>query len=176
MSHVIILAGSATEANAYRRDHALPKGRSVHASSARQIEGVVPSEIHTLPGFAKRRDQHAIKAALKRAARKYQGIRYVTFDERGFLTDRVLEVAYRYNALREIADLGSDEPIPEEQYRAVRAEVAEERRQEAGYAELAKDPEILETRRLRRSRCKDCGALHLKGDPCEPPADPTFFG
>lgn len=127
MAHVIILAGTAQEANSYRRRAMLPRGRTVWPVSAAQVDGVVPSEVHVLPGFRRRPDKHAISAALKRASRRYQGIRWRDIDERGPLTPRALEVAYRYNALYDIRDLGSDEPLPEAEYRRVRAEVAAER-------------------------------------------------
>jgi len=176
MPHVIILAGSAKEANAYRRDHALPKGRAIHASSAIQIEGVVPSEVHTLPGFAKRRDVHAIAAALKRASRRYQDIKWVTYDDRGFLTDRALEVAYRYNALRgEVPQVANIAP------ETFSGETDEERkeRQYQALAEMSSlgsdDPDHEAPVRIpRRSRCKDCGALHFKSEPCQQ-VDPSFF-
>lgn len=210
MSHVIILAGSAKEANAYRRDHDLPTGRAVYASSAGIITGVVPSQIHTLPGFAKRRDQHAVKAALKVARRRYRDVIEVTFDERGFLTERQLEVAHRYNALRDAGapedvdpiiamaavsftpeDLVAEQTKPESESvePILTVEQTEALEQTLLGTSKGDDQEPSDTSngsamesegappRRRRSKCKDCGTLHYKGDPCPdvPPADSAFF-
>lgn len=99
MSHIVILAGSVQEAAKYTRKANLPRGRYICPMSASQIDGVVPSEVHTLPGFRKRRDTHAILATVKRSSKRYQNVRFFDIDERGPLTDRQLVVAHRYNAL-----------------------------------------------------------------------------
>jgi hypothetical protein len=203
MSHVIILAGSRGEASAYMQHpdirKTLPRGRAVIATSARAIEGVVPSEIRELPGFARRRDKHAILATIKRMKRRYQACEHVrVYDPAmfvevdGVLTtsgyadairnsgypndERTHEVALRYNALREIADLGSDDPAETPDFKAVRAEVAAERRQKADTSNGdAMESEGAPVGKPRRSRCKDCGSMHFKGLPCPPPPDPAFF-
>lgn len=191
MSHVIILAGSAQEANAYRRTRNLRMGRAVYAHSASIVDGVVPSEIHTLPGFLKRRDQHSVKAALKRARRKYQSVVEFSFDERGFVTDRVLEVAHRYNALRDqgipegvdpVIALASVEVTPADivteqtPQETSKSDDQEPSDTSNGSAMESEGAPVAPARR-RRSKCRDCGHLHYKGDPCiQTDVDPAFFG
>ena len=152
MSHVIILAGSAQEANRYIRAAILPRGRAIYAYTPSVVDGVVPSEVHILPGHRKRRDQHAVMANVKRASRRYQGVKFVEIDERGPLTLRNLEIAHRYNRLREDAPASTlpVEPASEP-----------EDTSNGGNMEAEGAPAV-----RRRSRCKDCGNLHFKDEPC----------
>jgi hypothetical protein len=99
MARIIILAGRLQEANAYARAVGIHPSRYTAPVSAASIDGVAPSEVHILPGFRRRRDTHAIMAAVKRSLRKYQSARVLEIDERGPLTERKLVVAHRYNAL-----------------------------------------------------------------------------
>lgn len=163
MSQIVILAGTVQEASKYTRAVSLPRGRYICPMSAAQIDGVVPSEVHILPGFRRRRDIHAIMATVKRSSRRYQGVKFVEFDERGPVTDRVLEVAYRHNRLRR---LGMDDAIEE---------IVTERADLLG--RLATDDEVAvaltqisdtdvgpDEPKRRRSRCKVCDTLHFPGE------------
>lgn len=105
MARIIILAGRLQEANAYARKAGIHPSRYTAPVSARSIEGVAPSEVHILPGFRKRRDTHAIMAAVKRSLRRYQNAKLVEIDERGPLTERDLVVAHRYDAIFGTPDL-----------------------------------------------------------------------
>lgn len=71
MTHIVVLASNRLEASEYIKRAGLPKGRAVGASSAHAIEGVTFHEIHELPGFAKRRDRHAVESVLRRGRKRY---------------------------------------------------------------------------------------------------------
>lgn len=206
MSHVIILAESTAEANAYRQKIGMTTGQAIYATSAARIDGVVPHAIHTLPGFDKRRDCHAILAAVKRASRKFQSVTWSTIDERGPVTERAREVAYRYDRLRDLEPLqvwavspnGDVEPVspndeddkpqwqkdldavlePEgwEPPETLNAEQILRLAAGESGAEVAPMEGREEPKPTRRSRCKDCGALHFKGEPCLPSDPDAFFG
>jgi hypothetical protein len=77
VAQIIILTGTVQEAARYTRETDLPRGRFIAPMSASQIDGVVPSEVHVLPGFRRRRDRHAILAAVKRSSKRYQGVKWI---------------------------------------------------------------------------------------------------
>jgi hypothetical protein len=77
VAQIIILTGTVQEAARYTRETDLPRGRFIAPMSASQIDGVVPSEVHVLPGFLRRRDRHAILAAVKRSSKRYQGVKWI---------------------------------------------------------------------------------------------------
>lgn len=191
MARIIILSGNVQEGHLYARKAGIHPSRYTNPASARSVEGVAPSEIHILPGFRRRRDTHAIMAAVKRSMRRYQGVKVLEIDERGPLTQRVLDVAFRYNSLRGIAALDAvAEGCKEQIETATLAELdeateivltpVEAARLDAALAEepkvipelvealkkgadLAEEPSKPEVKR-RRSRCKVCQTLHFPGE------------
>lgn len=66
---IVVLAGSYPEAARYAASIGLRPGRFRYASSADTIRGLRVSEIHELPSYSKRRDTHAIEAALRSSVR-----------------------------------------------------------------------------------------------------------
>lgn len=65
MTYVIVLAERVHEANLYAKRAGLPRGRFRFPTSAASIRGLRVAEIHELPSFSRRRDKHAIDAALR---------------------------------------------------------------------------------------------------------------
>ena len=175
MSHVIILAASRGEGNDYMRSHRdeLPRGRAVIATSAAVIDGIVPSKVIVLPGFEKRRDKHSILARLKRTSKRYQAVEWVTIepeDPRGPLTERAVTVAYRYHALREAGIPEGVDPV----IAMASVEITPEDIIEENGSQVVPPPDLVESAKARRrSRCKDCGALHFPEEECAPP---NLFG
>lgn len=102
--YVIVLAGSTREGRRYAKLAGLPKGRHRVVFSAKQIRHLRHAEIHELPSFKRRPDRHGINAALRYTKGERKLVEMpadVEQDSRGPLTQRQLEVAYRFNALRE---------------------------------------------------------------------------
>ncbi len=102
----LILAKNISEANAYAKLAGLQRFTYRAVRSAGAIRGVRNAEVHILPSFLRRVDRHAILATLAWA--KTLEVYYVDpadleEETRGDLTDRQLEVAYRYDALRDAA-------------------------------------------------------------------------
>lgn len=100
-------------------------------------------------------------------------------DPRGDLTERQFEAAYRYNAMltkadvaqRQVAALERGMPTGIVSTIGQPFEVSSEDEQ-ATETEPSEDPAPTEEQvARRRSRCKECGELHYKGDPCPAPED-----
>lgn len=109
--YVIVLAGSTREGRRYAKLAALPKGRHRVVFSAKQIRRLRHAEIHELPSFRRRPDRHGINAALRYTRGERLMVEMPTeqmepSEERtpAGPTLRQLEVAYRYNALRDDAE------------------------------------------------------------------------
>lgn len=133
----LILAKSITEANDYARLAGLERFSYRAVRSAGAIKGVRNAEVHVLPTFTERLDRHAILAALqwartlevfyvdpedlktplteeeleaaRLAAEAAEAERRAQETGTG-PTEREIEVAYRYHALREAA-LAEPEPV-----------------------------------------------------------------
>lgn len=159
---ILILAKSISDANSYAKLVGLPRFsyRSVRGAGA--IRGVRNAEVHVLPGFLRRPDRHAIVAAL-RGARTLE-IFYVDpadfGDEPPELvpggqipvsnalesgtppTDRELEVAYRYHALREAAL----QPTEEEAASAIEARAEAALADDSTAQQIDPEPEIVTPR------------------------------
>lgn len=144
--YTIILAENPKEASRHAVEQGLKIGTWRYAVRASSIRGVKAAVIHELPGFAKRRDKHAINAELKRSAWKAYGSleRKVFHDESQRVTlEAALDLAYAANEQRKmhadyLESLNTLETEPDE-------------------------PETLDTHgvptRQRRFRCKTCGVL-----------------
>lgn len=172
MPQTLILAKSTTEANRYAKVAGLDRFTYRAVRSAGSIRGVRHAEVHLLTSFLKRLDRHAILGAL-RWARTLE-VYYVdfrdgeirdgtndpsTYADDGFdlleshdvfgleLTDHDLEVAYRYNAIRDLEGTSGEE---------------------TGETEPSEDPAPVAPRR-RRSRCAKCSQLHFKDEACVEP-------
>jgi hypothetical protein len=128
MPQTLVLAKSITEANQYAKAVGLQRFTYRAVRNAGSIRGVRHAEVHLLSSFLRRLDRHAIMGALRWA--RTLDVYFVDFvdgkiidgteDPRGDLTDQDLEVAYRYNAIRDAASEAADDPTtddhgPEEQ-------------------------------------------------------------
>lgn len=173
----LILAKNIAEANRYARELGMQRFTYRAVRHAGSIRGVRHAEVHLLSTFLKRPDRHAIMSALRQAKtlevfyadvadfpglevrRVVVGGHLVDLDKRGELTERQLEVAYRFNALRDLEE--SSEPT--------------------GTPVPSEDPAPAPVQK-RRTRCAGCGELHFKDEPCTPevvagpaPAAVDFF-
>lgn len=187
--YTIVLADTIHEANSYARRVGLRRGAFRFPVSAAAIRGLRVAEIHELPSFSRRRDRHAINAELRYSrgqrllvsadGEPVEGVQVAP-------TARQLEVAYRYDRLRELekpqwqrdldrklepegweppesltalqflALAGNDDP--NKNSADVLAELEETHGEETGTPVEGEDPAPAAPKR-RRSRCKDCGDL-----------------
>lgn len=121
MPQTLILARNISEANQYAKAAGLQRFTYRAVRNAGSIRGVRHAEVHMLSSFLRRLDRHAIMGAL-RWARTLE-IYFVEFvdgkiidgteDPRGDLTDRDLEVAYRYNAMLDASNEEQSAPTGE---------------------------------------------------------------
>lgn len=187
--YVIVLAGNSREGRRYAKLAGLPKGRHRVVYSAKQVRNLRHAEVHELPSFARRPDRHGINAALRYTRGERIQVEMPDVDDpRGELTARQLEVAYRFNALREarrkqaledfrLSEMVGDTPIaPPETVLSLEDALAEAYPEVGGRAELEElataakldeDGEPVEPKapiRRRRSRCKVCDALVFGDD------------
>lgn len=173
MAQTLILAKSITEANRYARAVGLERFTYRAVRSAGSIRGVRHAEAHLLSSFLERPDRHAIMGALRWA--KTLEVFYVDFRDGEIRdgdevvvngpTERELEVAYRYNTLRD--DSNGDNMIAEGG-----PATPEEDSAQTAPPESSEDPASAAPRR-RRSRCGDCGELHFKDEPCPVKSTPA---
>lgn len=201
---ILILAKSTTEANSYAKKAGLPRFTYRAVRNASAIRGIRKAEVHILPSFTTRIDRHNILAALQWA--KTLEVFYVDPadlpeppDPRGELTERQLEVAFRYNALRDLAEYEEDmaalkaledklatkvrvtavsddvEPPASHLQLVDRVKPEEPSGNEAGETESSEDPAPAPKQR-RRSRCKECSELHFPEEPCAAKADLNATG
>lgn len=114
---ILILGRSIRHANAYARVAGLERGyRPV--VSAGQVRNTRNAELHILPSFLTRPDRHSILAALRHSRLEVFYVDPEDFKDPADATspapagptERDLEVAYRYHALRETMDLGDEDP------------------------------------------------------------------
>jgi hypothetical protein len=119
----LILARNPREAGSYAASMGIPRQHFRAVQKAAAIRGIRNAEVHLLPGFLERRDRHGIMQAL-RGARHLEifyvdpaDVREPSEATNGSVgpTERELEVAYRYNALRASEDMVSEGgPVAEE--------------------------------------------------------------
>lgn len=109
MARILILAKNPREAGSFAALMGWRIGQYRAVQKASSISGVRRADVFVLPSFLERHDRHAILGALRWA--KYVNTYYVdpadirepseATDCSVGPTDREIEVAYRYNALRE---------------------------------------------------------------------------
>lgn len=192
--YVIVLAENHREANAYAQSAQLPRGRWRFAVRASSIRGLRVAEIHELPGFSKRRDQHAINAELRFARCERTIVDAVDIPPPGLVAD--VDLAHEYALIEETARAWvgrvSDEIAPESLledqdpfagaaavisepngdirvYDAMLAEAYAEHAQREDQALIdatraQAHEDAAATDRKRRSRCKVCGVLTWSDD------------
>lgn len=108
----LILARNPREAGSYAASMGIARQHFRAVQKAEGIRSVRNAEVHLLPGFLERRDRHGILQALR--ASRHLEIFYVDpadvresssgdiGESRRTPTERELEAAYRYNALRDV--------------------------------------------------------------------------
>jgi hypothetical protein len=74
--YILVFAESIHEANQYAKRAKLPRGSYRAVGHAGSIRGIQSADVHVLPGFEKRRDRHAIRAAVRHG----RDIRYLNVE------------------------------------------------------------------------------------------------
>lgn len=152
-----VLARTMGEAHSYaRNDLGIEIGSYRIVNSPSTLSAVRGVDLHLVPGWENRFDRFAMKGAIRWT--RMNVIDHSADDERGPLTDRVLEVAHRYNALRDQPSLATHEEFAE-------TLLADDSNGDNMVSEGGPDAE--KPVRRRRSRCKKCGALHFKDYNCQ---------
>lgn len=185
--HILVLAQTPSEAHTYARRANLPNFTYRAVSSAGQIRNVQVVDVHVLPNFEKRRDRHAIRAALRhgRDIRWYD----VEMPPPAPRPDGLFPPGEQLDLLNLVDEQAADLAARDRAGELTDADVAElnavssaleaddqedQGGEEAGAPEPSEDPAPAAPRR-RRSRCRVCGTLHLADEPCptapEPPVD-----
>lgn len=169
---VVVLCENAREGNTYARRAGLQRGRYRVVASASSIRGLRVAHVHELPGFAKRRDRHAINAELRwTKGERIQvemppAIEAPPVDqgdgmgEQLTIEDAIAETpADQKRLLEEITDPGPQEPDEDEEY-----EEPDEPSATTEQGEDAAPAEEEKPKRKRRRRCGECGDLVLDLD------------
>jgi len=182
--YILVLAQTSHEGAKYVRRANLPRGRWRIVAKASSIHNVRKAEVHCLPGFHRRPDKHSIMAKLRYAKVDWLDVEMPLTDSEiaaleaipWTIDERSLEVAYRYNRLRDLADEEAEfrwRMSPEGQ--AATTAAAIEQISEALDDDIAPDErpntdEPVEPNRVpkakRRRMCGECGTLHFKDEPC----------
>jgi hypothetical protein len=113
--YVVILANTTGEAMTYAQAKKLPRGGFRYAARASTVKGLRVAEIHILPGFARRPDRFAIKAALRYTRAKYVEVSPEEYDQlvSAYPLERAARIAFRYQAIEEASrgqEAGETEP------------------------------------------------------------------
>ena len=194
MAAPYILARNLRDAHAFAREElGLRQGHYRIVNSASTVKSVRNADLYLVPGWEGRYDRFAVKGAMRWTRMNVidvaaQGLEQPDReDPRGPLTDDLLNLAYAEDIVRSGGDtstLGfkseSDGLMPPGEQMVI-AEASDffdlpedvdaplndpAPQQEDAFPEPeVKDPEPKPANR-RRSRCKSCGNLHYKGDPC----------
>jgi hypothetical protein len=171
--YVIVLAATPQEASEYIRRAGIPRGRSRAAASASAIRGLRQATVHALPSFKSRRDKFAILAELRWA--KVTEWVDVEMPPKRLTLAEALEEAFPEEPARPLGHFARPmiQVIPTTDALEAQLE-AEQPIEELGIApgdivDVEQADAALKNR--RRTRCKDCGALHFKDEPCPAPKD-----
>lgn len=179
MALPLVLARTFKEAHAFAKERlGLNVGHYRVNPSAGTIKAVRNTQIYLVPGWKKRSDRFGVQGALRYCRLEVIDVEtweQAPADPRGDLTERQLEVAYRYNTLldlpaegREIGTIAGTPVIEHESQEAadaaVLSEIFEPAADETGYIPHGVPTEVPKAK--RRSRCKDCEQLHYKDEPC----------
>lgn len=177
-----ILARTLKEGHQFARGVlGLPNGRYRIVNSAGTLKSVRNADLYLVPGWEKRYDRFAIQTALRWTRMNKIDVAEGGLeqqDPRGPLTDEVLDLAYAEHAVRsgegapgiQIVSQPDGLDPPGEQL-AISTDFfddvsnGDDMVSEGGPADPEPESEPLRPGR-RRSRCKECGSLRYKGDPC----------
>lgn len=186
MAAPLILGRTFKQAHAFARDVlGLSFGHYRVVNSPGTIKAVRNTKLYLLEDWDKRPDRFSMKTAMRYCRNEIidTTVEAPIVDDRGELTERQLEVAYRYNRL--IGTISSTPVVVHESQEAAKAASLAEATDffitsgvmsPEGFttSEPTPEPEVAEEkpkRGRRRSRCKTCGNLHYKEDPCPPSED-----
>lgn len=165
MAAPYILARTLKEAHDFARGElGLRNGQYRVVNSSGTLKSVRNADLYLLPGWERRYDRFAVKSALRWTrmnvidTTRVESRAEAPADPRGPLTDDVIDLAYAEHAVR------SGEGAPGIVTTGVRDDLEPAGEQ----LTLTPEPEAEEKPKVkrRRSRCKDCGTLHFKGEPC----------
>lgn len=196
MAAPLILARTFKDAHAYAQDVlGLSIGYYRVVNSPGTIKAVRGTEIHLVEGWDKRPDRFSMKSAMRYCRNRIvdpSAQEPTPADPRGDLTERQLEVAYRYNRLLDsaVTEAMQTQPgyhgnFPESESTDFfdEPEVAEEKPTcvDCGldihaddcpqYVALVAEGDTMQEpaekpKARRRSKCKTCGNLHYKDETC----------
>lgn len=184
MTAPYILARTLKEAHEYARGElGLTVGHYRIVNSSGTLKSVRGADLHLVPGWERRYDRFAMQSALRWTRMNVIDVATepaeAPEDPRGPLTDEVLDLAYAEHSVRSgqgapgiqtsqpdglepageqltIDDISNGDIMTSEGSPAFPVEEPE-----------VKDPEPApRPKNRRRSRCKSCGTLHFKDDPC----------
>lgn len=183
MPATLILAKNTQEANHYAKVIGLPRFTYRAVRDAGAIRGVRNAEVHVLRSFLKRPDRHNILSALRNA--RWTQTYYVVFED-GKIVDPNPPATFvtgadgtteAYDGMVHMVTGGVhstkgslDRATREEILQEMSDEIEDEEPSEpTAETEPSEDPAPAEKpeRRRRRTRCKDCGNLHYKDEPCD---------
>jgi hypothetical protein len=200
----LILARTFKDAHRYAQDVlGLRIGYYRVVNDSGTIKAVRGTEIHLVPGWDKRPDRFKMKGAMRYCRNRIIDVaaqQAAPADPRGDLTERKLEVAYRYNRIlsqaggeHQIVAQSASNTLETEEDREtpkLDALMSETLMGETNFFDepylneegsittgpiptvVSPEAEALAAKKpgRRRSKCKTCGNLHYKDDPC-PEAD-----
>lgn len=168
MAAPLILARTFKDAHAYAQGKlGLTIGYYRVVNSPGTIKAHRGRDLHLVPGWDKRPDRFSMRSAIRYCRNTVIDVAALkaadeTTDPRGDLTERQLDVAYRYNAL-----LALPEDIDEVAVAAeATAQVAQDDEPVTEPEPEVAPAETEAPKKRRRSKCADCGNLHYKTDPC----------
>lgn len=187
MAAPLILARTFKDAHAYAQGKlGLTIGYYRVVNSPGTIKAVRGRDLHLVPGWDKRPDRFSMRSAIRYCRNTVIDVAALkaadeTVDPRGDLTERQLDVAYRYNALLSLPEDIDEVAVTEEATAQVTQDdeprelgphgnattVSLEEALEMQDPAFAEKPEPTEPpKKRRRSKCSECGNLHYKTDPC----------
>lgn len=181
MAAPYVLARNLREAHAFAREElGLRQGHYRIVNSASTIKSVRGADLYLVPGWANRYDRFAMKGAMRWTRMNVIDVAEqpaVREDPRGPLTDDLIDLAYAEDIVRSGGDttaLGfkseSDGLTPPGEQMTI-ADATDFVVSSNEDTEVVSSNEDKPKKNRRRSRCKECGNLHFKEDPCPTDGD-----
>lgn len=192
MAAPLILARTFRDAHAYAQGKlGLSIGHYRVVNSPGTLKAVRGTEIHLVEGWDKRPDRFSMKSAMRYCHNRIVDTTLVPAEEpapedkRYPLDERTHTIALRYNSLLAydaalpkvvVTAVPDDTPTPQhhlDMIERVAPHLTEPTAEEAEAATLEAEAQVTQDdepaekpKARRRSRCKDCGNLHYKDEPC----------
>lgn len=195
--YVIVLARNSRQGMQYAKAAGLARGRFRVAHSAKNIRNAKRADVHILDSFWRRPDRYALIGALRYTKGEWFSVSWPFVSSNGDIpqmssygdiSERDLEVAYRYNVLRDLPSAVEPPALHADLVNALlpggtstdwdaEGDALDDLAQvatvlsnvDAALSDSA--AEVLEKPKRRRRRHAECGQLHFPEEPC-----PTTFG